>query len=53
MRQVRLQKQWQVEEHFLALADRNLVRDPVFITIAFIPIEAGDIVQVDHICILP
>ena len=36
------QKQWQIEEYFLALAVRNLAFLPVLIAVSVAPFKAGD-----------
>jgi hypothetical protein len=49
---IRLKKQGKIEEYLFTFAGRNLVVDPVLIAVAFIPLEARDAAQIDHICIL-
>ena len=47
-----LEKQREIEKDLFTFIGGNLVVDPVLIAVAFIPIEAGDAAQIDHVCIL-
>ncbi len=52
MGRVAPQEQGQIKEDFLALAGRDAVLELVLFEVASVPIETGQVFQVDHDCIL-